>query len=593
MKKETTKDNRKSETLSIRKKKTFEEHAKRRQIEPCEVSQEDKAENYKFGMAHFIFFAYLFCLFADTEYINANFNQLVHCENQVASDPSIYKLDVNAPKILLVPYYTRLLMDQSDPQIHFCALNCIRKISSMEECTAPINLLFESGIVEILPQYIGHYTEPEWQIEMTWLIVNLSTTEDPENIGRLVNSNVLNMVINILVSSGNQQIISNCIWIIANISATNGCIRDVVINNNGLDAILFIASKVFSPDFECQLGELYTNVIWAFSTMCKVKPKLNTEFWVSILPYFSHVIENYEFYSYKIILDACTGIQSISFGDENTIQTIVDSEIIPKVIALYAKHANNPISYRILQIIGNIYAGNSRQRQYMTRLHGLSLLNAYLLAPEAVFVSTACRILAGMCHARTHIEEVAYIFDEKDHERGETLLNRIVDIIKNHRFDSKIEALMIINNLVIDRHSNICGRVIYLDDLLNILMSTCLKIENVDIQCTTLDILSALFLTSFESTKEESFSYIMEVANTEDLQSTLQDLFQSEDQDISEKAGDMLDNYFEKHGDDDDEGDIFSPENLSMLRQMSSGPPVGFSQSPFSQTAPPKYNFLF
>ena len=592
MKSKNVRDNRKNETLSIRKKKTFEEHNRnrRRQFEPERFECESELESTKYEF--------------DLQFVNFSYEQLVNFANENLGT-IVYTVDPNAPKIQFIPYYMNILSDQNEPQVHFAALHCIRRISSMENHASPIGIIFESGLLNILPYFIAHYTDSEWQIEMTWLLVNLSVSDISDNIAMIINTDIISMIMQILVSSENQQIIDNCVWIIANISATNGTVRDVIINKNGLDALVFVATKVFSPDFECQVEGLHSNIVWAFSSMCIVRPRLDTETWKQILPFFSYIIDNHEKFDYKIILDACTGIESISRGDQIAIQTLIESEMLPKLMVVWVKYFNVvTISYRILQTVGNVYTGNFSQRRYMTNLRGLSFLNAMLITadpeliqrtgciPESELIQKTCRIVADLCYTKSYMEDVLAVFQEKDEETQVPLLGRIVSVIKTCKFDLMYEALMVINNLVINRNVRICEVVSCFKDLPNVVVN-CLGIDNFDVKCIALDILSCLFEACFKSTDERCFPRLLELTKLCEIEKKLEMLYQCSDHDLSEKAEDLLDLYFGKNdyeeGDDDD--DNHTTAYFMFMDHSNQLPPRPISPPGPTHDAP--YNFFF
>lgn len=593
-------ENRKTETLSIRKQKTLQEQNKRRHFEPLPKKElEENSETnqthseYQYGIIPF-FIDHVFCLFSlffpqDLRYVDYTFQQLVQLESEY-TDPSFYQLNPENPEIRLIPHYIRILSQDVDPQQHFISIYCIRKIISVEGCPYPVETLFESGLLQLIPWYLANHNEFEWQSELTWILSNLSCATSTTSIAKLVNSenenvpSILDMIIKILVSSGNQQIISNCIWIIANISATNGSMRDIVVNRCGLSALVFMAEKMFQPDFVFEVGDLLSNLIWAFSAMCISTPELDMDSVKSILPYFSSILENHERYEYNILLDVCCGIEAISAASQQDLQLIIENELLKKTLCLWPYHFNDDISYRIFKIVGNTYSGSIGQRKYMNDLKGLAFLSEMLDSEQGRLIRMTCRIIARLSYAIDYSQDIISIFEERDEKNGTLLMSKVVTIIRNcNETDTKKEAIRIINNMVVNQNQKICEMIACFEDL-PIEITKCLKIQDYETKCMCLEILACMF-NSCKIGDTQKYASLLEETQSEGLGDILAQLQMSENHNIFEKAEHILTYHLDKYDEKDEVMLNFTSEefiaSLNFVECQPIPPPTYNSKADF------------
>lgn len=107
---------------------------------------------------------------------------------------------------------------------------------------------------------------PHLRLEATWIVSNISTG-GPEEVETIVNCNVIPLMVQLLVEN-RPGIADQAIWGIGNLAGDSPNIRDKVIDEGGVDAVIHFINNTTNQNN-------LTQAAWALSNLCRGDPLPN------------------------------------------------------------------------------------------------------------------------------------------------------------------------------------------------------------------------------------------------------------------------------------------------------------------------------
>jgi importin subunit alpha-2 len=98
--------------------------------------------------------------------------------------------------------------------------------------------------------------------------------------------------------------------------------------------------------------------VWTLSNLCRhKKPPPNFETVKQAIPYLAQLLKRSDG---EVLADTCWAFSYLTDGTNDKIQTVIDHQIIPRLVQLLASHSTSVIT-PALRVIGNIVTGNDEQ----------------------------------------------------------------------------------------------------------------------------------------------------------------------------------------------------------------------------------------
>jgi hypothetical protein len=227
------------------------------------------------------------------------------------------------------------------------AVRGFRKALSVEK-NPPVQKCVELGVLPILVSCLYREDKQELQFEASWAITNIASTEFTRVV---VEHNAVPPLVQLLTSSS-ADIREQCAWALGNIAGDSSDLRDLVLAQNPLPALL---ANIDAP---ASLS-LLRNCAWTLSNFCRGKPAPKFESVASALPCLAKLIgSNMDKDS---AVDACWALSYMSDGDENRIQRVVELGVAERLVQLLTEGGSMLVPS--LRTLGNFVTGNEQQTQ--------------------------------------------------------------------------------------------------------------------------------------------------------------------------------------------------------------------------------------
>mmetsp|Transcript_26294 Transcript_26294/g.47117 ORF Transcript_26294/g.47117 Transcript_26294/m.47117 type:complete len:520 (-) Transcript_26294:3032-4591(-) len=241
-----------------------------------------------------------------------------------------------------------------DSQLLYAAQG-FRKLLSVSVNT-PIQEVIDTGIVPRFLEWTQRFDFSQLQYEACWILTNISAGNSHQT-NSIIEKGAVHMLVKLL-SSANETVREQAVWALGNIAGDNSSCRDLILHCNGLNLVTQVGLASDRPS-------MHKNVYWTTSNLCRGKPPPQFSLIREALPILSKVIQNET--SPDLLSDCLYSIASISEGNEEKIQAVIDTGVVAKVIELL-NHFTHVVQMPALKIVGNIAQGSEEQTQHIIDL---------------------------------------------------------------------------------------------------------------------------------------------------------------------------------------------------------------------------------
>lgn len=257
----------------------------------------------------------------------------------------------------------------------------IRRLLSKEE-QPPVEAVLKSNILGRLVELLATSTNPTLQFEAVWAITNVASTDYTRHV---VDAGAIGPLVAGMMSA-DAALRDQCIWCIGNIAGDCPKYRDNILGTAGaLQALLL---NIQNPSSLA----LLRNATWTLSNFCRGKPTPSPELVAAMLPALAYLLSQAD---RDVLVDTAWGISYLTDGNEATVQSVLDSGIAARCVALMG-HPEITVVTPALRIVGNIISGSDVQTTAALTAGALSALVPLLGHSRRTIKREACWAISNV-----------------------------------------------------------------------------------------------------------------------------------------------------------------------------------------------------
>lgn len=332
-----------------------------------------------------------------------------------------------------IPSLTKSLNSSvKDPNQVLSLLESIRGFRRMlsAEHNPPVMEVLESGSVPTLIELLLHPTSTDIAFEAAWALTNIASTQHTK---LLVEEGIIPPLVQLL-RSANPELRDQSIWCLGNIAGDCTDLRDTVLQSGVMTRILENIAQPASPS-------LLGNAVWTLSNLCRGKPPhVSLEHVSPAIPQLVALITQGHI-PVEVKIDACWAISYICDGDENRIQTIIDTNITPILVENLACDDIMVVT-PCLRALGNFVSGNDEQTQVVINYKIMDYIPKLLENTKNSVRREAYWLLSNI--AAGNSDQIATLFLRSNR----TILCSIIKAVQHEAWEVRKEAVWVVTNIV-------------------------------------------------------------------------------------------------------------------------------------------------
>jgi hypothetical protein len=228
------------------------------------------------------------------------------------------------------------------------------------------------------------------------------------------------------LSSPSDNVREQAVWALGNIAGDSPECRDLVLHTGALVPLLSQLSA------HSKLSML-RNATWTLSNFCRGKPQPVLELVKPALPTLAKLIYSAD---QEVLTDACWALSYLSDGSNDRIQAVVESGVCARLVELLM-HPSPSVQTPALRTVGNVVTGDDLQTQVVINCGVLPMLLSLLQSPKKSIRKEACWTISNITAGNR--DQIQCVIE--DH-----LVQPLVEVLSEEDFDIKKEAAWAISN---------------------------------------------------------------------------------------------------------------------------------------------------
>jgi len=516
--KESLRQNRVNTTVSLRKKKTDDVIAKRRNLPS--IGNGDVSDNNDIKDSNENFEN------IDGDLENNNNNAGDNMGNNPPANP--YDRDNMSPREQLC----QIAIDAKslDPNVQLIAVQSARKLLSSDR-NPPINELIESDMLPILVECLKDDTQSTLQFEAAWALTNIASGTSFQTMN-VVQSGAVPLFLQLL-RSPYQNVCEQAVWALGNIIGDGPELRDYVIDGGVIPPLL----EFINPDIPITF---LRNVTWVIVNLCRNKdPPPPLKAVKEIIPALNHLIKHSDI---NILVDTVWAISYLTDSGNQQIDEVLDSDILDYLVPLLS-HVDTKVQTAALRAVGNIVTGTDEQTQRVLESGALTHFPALLSHQKEKIVKEAVWFLSNITAGNQ--EQVQTIIHAN-------LIPIVIKQLEHGDYLTRKEAAWAISNLTVSGNRE---QVMYVVQE-GVLPPFCRLLEVRDTQIVQVVLDGILNILKQSHEFQNQITAVIEECGGLDYIELLQN---HDNEDIYKLAFEIVDSYY---NDGDEEEDEFGQHEL-------------------------------
>lgn len=382
-----------------------------------------------------------------------------------------------------------------------------------------MQLVLSSGIMPRLVALLGS-TDTSVLFEAAWAITNIASTEYTRAV---VDSGAVPYLVKGMMCSA-PNVREQCMWCLGNIAGDCVAYRDLLLlkTPGAVPALLMNIRNPASPG-------LLSNAAWTLSNFCRGKPSPPPDAVRGMVPALAYLLTHPD---KDVLTHAAWGLANLSDGDERTVQILLDAGITPRCVELL-RSGELTVVMPALRIVGNFISGTHDQTQKAIECGCLKALVPLLSHEKRNVRREACWAVSNVAAGTT--EQITALMMVPG------LMNAVVSQLRGADWNVKKEAAWAVSNIAATGKPEHVQQLIAMDVIPPLV--DILRTNDARMLLVVLDAVSAVLDAGVKLARYGCrFNELFEENGLLDY---LEDLQDHESDDVSRKAGTILETHFE------------------------------------------------
>ena len=428
----------------------------------------------------------------------------------------------------------------------FIATRALRKQLSLAR-NPPIDDVINAGLVPSFVTMLGH-PDTKLQFEAAWCLTNIASGTS-QQCNSVVQHNGIPALV-ALMASPELDVCEQAVWAIGNIAGDCPQLRDLVLTSGATDKVIKMIEATASMG---QMGPL-RNAVWALSNLMRGKPQPAATYVAAAIPVLARLLMIQDD---EVMMDTCWALSYVSDGGDDNIDLVVTAGCVVPLMTILRERQETRTRTPALRTLCNILTGSHSATQAVLDAGILEVLPDAIKSPKAQTRKEACWAISNIAAGTT---------DQVDAVLRSPLLASVVDRLQNDEFEVKKEAAWVVANILhgfaSEPTAHNASRATALAQLGAIpAMVNMLELNDAAMQKLMLEATGTMLAAgaSLAAVKGGDNPFLVPFDEAEGVDK-LEALQSHHNEDVYEKAVELLEKYF---GEDDDAEDENLVPNVS------------------------------